>query len=36
MFDSPGKGRGLRATKELLSGDVLFSEPPFAAVVFDR
>ncbi|XP_029619389.1 histone-lysine N-methyltransferase SMYD1b isoform X1 [Salmo trutta] len=35
VFDSPGKGRGLRATKELLSGDVLFSEPPFAAVVFD-
>ncbi|XP_065104155.1 histone-lysine N-methyltransferase SMYD1b isoform X1 [Paramisgurnus dabryanus] len=35
VFDSPGKGRGLRATKELWAGDVLFSEPPFASVVFD-
>lgn len=36
VFDSPGKGRGLRATKELWAGDVLFSEAPFASVVFDR
>ncbi|XP_030640835.1 histone-lysine N-methyltransferase SMYD1b isoform X2 [Chanos chanos] len=35
VFDSPGKGRGLRATKELWAGDVLFSEPSFAAVIFD-
>ncbi|XP_057213658.1 histone-lysine N-methyltransferase SMYD1b isoform X2 [Triplophysa rosa] len=35
VFDSPGKGRGLRATKELWAGDVLFSEAPFASVVFD-
>lgn len=36
VFDSPGKGRGLRATKEVWAGDVLFAEPCFAAVVFDR
>lgn len=35
VFDSPGKGRGLRATKELWAGDVLFSEAPFASVAFD-
>lgn len=35
MFDSPGKGRGLKATKEMWAGDVVFSEPSFAAVVFD-
>ncbi|XP_027022747.1 histone-lysine N-methyltransferase SMYD1b isoform X1 [Tachysurus fulvidraco] len=35
VFESPGKGRGLRATKELWAGDVLFAEPCFAAVVFD-
>ncbi|XP_076859669.1 histone-lysine N-methyltransferase SMYD1b isoform X1 [Brachyhypopomus gauderio] len=35
VFDSPGKGRGLRATKELWAGDVIFAEPCFAAVVFD-
>lgn len=35
MFDSPGKGRGLKAAKEVWAGDVLFSEPSFAAVVFD-
>lgn len=36
MFDSPGKGRGLKATKEFWAGDVIFSEPSLAAVVFDR
>lgn len=36
IFDSPGKGRGLKATKEFWAGDVIFSEPSFAAVVFDR
>ncbi|XP_067084381.1 histone-lysine N-methyltransferase SMYD1b [Osmerus mordax] len=35
VFDSPGKGRGLKATKEMWAGDVIFSEPSFAAVVFD-
>ncbi|XP_051508652.1 histone-lysine N-methyltransferase SMYD1b isoform X2 [Myxocyprinus asiaticus] len=35
VFDSPGKGRGLRATKEVWAGDVLFSEAPFSSVVFD-
>ncbi|KAL4630145.1 histone-lysine N-methyltransferase SMYD1-like isoform X1 [Arapaima gigas] len=35
VFDVPGKGRGLRATKEMWAGDVLFAEPSFAAVVFD-
>ncbi|KAM9475359.1 histone-lysine N-methyltransferase SMYD1b isoform 2-T2 [Clarias gariepinus] len=35
VFDSPGKGRGLRATKEGWAGDVLFAEPCFASVVFD-
>ncbi|XP_056137976.1 histone-lysine N-methyltransferase SMYD1b isoform X1 [Lampris incognitus] len=35
IFDSPGKGRGLKATKEMWAGDVIFSEPSYAAVVFD-
>ncbi|KAF7695230.1 histone-lysine N-methyltransferase SMYD1b isoform X1 [Silurus meridionalis] len=35
VFDSPGKGRGLRATKEVWAGDVLFAEPCYASVVFD-
>ncbi|GLD54149.1 histone-lysine N-methyltransferase SMYD1-like isoform X1 [Lates japonicus] len=35
VFDSPGKGRGLKATKEFWAGDVIFSEPSLAAVVFD-
>ncbi|XP_036952915.1 histone-lysine N-methyltransferase SMYD1b isoform X1 [Acanthopagrus latus] len=35
IFDSPGKGRGLKATKEFWAGDVIFSEPSLAAVVFD-
>ena len=36
VFDSPGKGRGLKATKEFWAGDVIFAEPSVAAVVFDR
>lgn len=36
VFDSPGKGRGLKATKEFWAGDIIFSEPSLAAVVFDR
>uniref|UniRef100_W5LZ26 [histone H3]-lysine(4) N-trimethyltransferase n=1 Tax=Lepisosteus oculatus TaxID=7918 RepID=W5LZ26_LEPOC len=35
VFQSEGKGRGLRATRELWAGDVLFAEPSFAAVVFN-
>uniref|UniRef100_A0A3Q2QYQ3 [histone H3]-lysine(4) N-trimethyltransferase n=1 Tax=Fundulus heteroclitus TaxID=8078 RepID=A0A3Q2QYQ3_FUNHE len=35
IFDSPGKGRGLKATKEFWPGDVIFSEPSLSAVVFD-
>ncbi|KAK6492362.1 histone-lysine N-methyltransferase Smyd1-like isoform X1 [Huso huso] len=35
VFNSEGKGRGLRATKELWAGDVLFAEPSYSAVVFD-
>uniref|UniRef100_A0A8D2ZPD7 [histone H3]-lysine(4) N-trimethyltransferase n=1 Tax=Scophthalmus maximus TaxID=52904 RepID=A0A8D2ZPD7_SCOMX len=35
IFDSPGKGRGLKTTKELWAGDVIFSEASLAAVVFD-
>ncbi|XP_020495680.2 histone-lysine N-methyltransferase SMYD1a [Labrus bergylta] len=35
LFDAGKKGRGLRATKELSVGDVVFAEPSFSAVVFD-
>uniref|UniRef100_A0A3B5BGU0 [histone H3]-lysine(4) N-trimethyltransferase n=1 Tax=Stegastes partitus TaxID=144197 RepID=A0A3B5BGU0_9TELE len=35
LFDAGKKGRGLRATKELNTGDVIFAEPSFSAVVFD-
>lgn len=35
LFDSEGKGRGLKATKESWAGDVIFAEPAYAAVVFD-
>uniref|UniRef100_A0A8C4S926 [histone H3]-lysine(4) N-trimethyltransferase n=1 Tax=Erpetoichthys calabaricus TaxID=27687 RepID=A0A8C4S926_ERPCA len=35
IFNSEGKGRGLKVTKEFWPGDVLFAEPPYAAVVFD-
>lgn len=36
MFNSEGKGRGLKAIRELWAGDVLFAEPSYAAVVFDK
>lgn len=36
LFDAGEKGRGLRATKELNTGEVVFAEPSFSAVVFDR
>lgn len=36
IFNTPEKGRGLKATKEFWAGDVIFSEPSLAAVVFDR
>uniref|UniRef100_A0A3B3ZQN7 [histone H3]-lysine(4) N-trimethyltransferase n=1 Tax=Periophthalmus magnuspinnatus TaxID=409849 RepID=A0A3B3ZQN7_9GOBI len=35
LFDAGDKGHGLRATKELSAGDMVFSEPGFAAVVYD-
>ncbi|XP_038589634.1 histone-lysine N-methyltransferase Smyd1-like [Micropterus salmoides] len=35
LFDAGKKGRGLRATKELNTGEVVFAEPSFSAVVFD-
>ncbi|KAM8744111.1 histone-lysine N-methyltransferase SMYD1a [Acanthopagrus schlegelii] len=35
LFDAGKKGRGLRATRELNTGEVVFAEPSFAAVVFD-
>ncbi|XP_010157192.1 PREDICTED: histone-lysine N-methyltransferase Smyd1-like, partial [Eurypyga helias] len=35
VFTSEGKGRGLKAQKEFLPGDVIFAEPAYAAVVFD-
>lgn len=37
LFDAgSGKGRGLRASRELAAGDVIFTEASFAAVVLDR
>lgn len=36
VFTSEGKGRGLKATKEFCAADVIFAEPAYAAVVFDR
>ncbi|GLD74706.1 histone-lysine N-methyltransferase Smyd1-like isoform X1 [Lates japonicus] len=36
LFNAGKKGRGLRATKELSAGEVVFAEPSFSAVVFDR
>lgn len=36
LFDEGIKGRGLRATKEISTGEVVFAEPSFSAVVFDR
>ncbi|XP_068430252.1 histone-lysine N-methyltransferase SMYD1a [Clinocottus analis] len=35
LFDAGNKGRGLRATKELNVGEVVFAEPSFSAVVLD-
>ncbi|XP_066429062.1 histone-lysine N-methyltransferase SMYD1 isoform X2 [Eleutherodactylus coqui] len=36
VFNSEGKGRGLKATRESWAGDVIFAEPAYAAVVFDN
>ncbi|CAH2299509.1 histone-lysine N-methyltransferase SMYD1 isoform X1 [Pelobates cultripes] len=36
IFNSAGKGRGLKATKEFWAGDVIFAETAYAAVVFDN
>lgn len=36
LFDTGKKGRGLRAAKELNTGDVVFAEASYSAVVFDR
>ncbi|XP_053314124.1 histone-lysine N-methyltransferase SMYD1 isoform X2 [Spea bombifrons] len=36
IFESEGKGRGLKATKDFWAGDVIFAEPAYAAVVFDN
>ncbi|XP_072228348.1 histone-lysine N-methyltransferase SMYD1-like [Leuresthes tenuis] len=35
LFDAGKKGRGLRATKEFNTGEVIFAEPSYSAVVFD-
>lgn len=36
LFDAGVKGRGLRATKEISTGEVVFAEPSYAAVVYNR
>ncbi|XP_040275200.1 histone-lysine N-methyltransferase SMYD1 isoform X2 [Bufo bufo] len=36
VFNSEGKGRGLKASREFWAGDVIFAEPAYAAVVFDN
>lgn len=36
LFDAGTKGRGLKAKKDISPGEVLFAEPSFSAVVFDR
>ncbi|XP_067837799.1 histone-lysine N-methyltransferase Smyd1-like isoform X2 [Heptranchias perlo] len=36
IFNTDGKGRGLKARQEFCSGDVVFAEPAYAAVVFDN
>lgn len=36
LFAAGEKGRGLRTTKEMKPGEVVFTEATFAAVVFDR
>ncbi|MEQ2199409.1 hypothetical protein XENOCAPTIV_025592 [Xenoophorus captivus] len=35
LFDAGKKGRGLRAKKEINTGEMLFAEPSYAAVVFN-
>ncbi|XP_062410561.1 histone-lysine N-methyltransferase SMYD1a [Sardina pilchardus] len=35
VFDAGSKGRGLRSTKAMVAGDVVFTEASYAAVVFD-
>ncbi|XP_077593293.1 histone-lysine N-methyltransferase Smyd1-like [Stigmatopora nigra] len=35
LFDAGQKGRGLRASRDLSTGEVVFAEASFAAVVFD-
>lgn len=36
LFDAGAKGRGLKASKEFSTGEVVFAEPSYSAVVFDR
>lgn len=36
VFAAGEKGRGLRLTKDMSAGDVVFAEASLAAVVFDR
>uniref|UniRef100_A0A5F5PS24 Uncharacterized protein n=1 Tax=Equus caballus TaxID=9796 RepID=A0A5F5PS24_HORSE len=36
VFNSEGKGRGLKATKEFWAADIIFAERAYSAVVFDR
>ncbi|XP_059819411.1 histone-lysine N-methyltransferase SMYD1b isoform X1 [Hypanus sabinus] len=36
VFDAESKGRGLKTKQEVWSGDVVFAEPAYAAVVFDN
>ncbi|XP_053560259.1 histone-lysine N-methyltransferase SMYD1 isoform X1 [Bombina bombina] len=36
VFNSEGKGRGLKGTSDFWAGDVIFAEPAYAAVVFDN
>uniref|UniRef100_A0A9L0KAB1 [histone H3]-lysine(4) N-trimethyltransferase n=1 Tax=Equus asinus TaxID=9793 RepID=A0A9L0KAB1_EQUAS len=35
VFNSEGKGRGLKATKEFWAADIIFAERAYSAVVFD-
>uniref|UniRef100_UPI00398F7805 histone-lysine N-methyltransferase Smyd1-like isoform X2 n=1 Tax=Pristiophorus japonicus TaxID=55135 RepID=UPI00398F7805 len=36
IFDTDGKGRGLKSKQDFWSGDVVFAEPAYSAVVFDN
>ncbi|XP_078264966.1 histone-lysine N-methyltransferase SMYD1b isoform X2 [Rhinoraja longicauda] len=36
VFDAGSKGRGLKTKQDFWSGDVVFAEPAYAAVVFDN